>query len=236
MSGVLTLGETPAMLKLVERRTIRAMVAEQIKEHIATMGLKPGDRLPTEHSLAEQFGVSRVTLREATKGLEFVGLLESRPGRGLTVGRVDFGRMTDCLRFHSGMEGAAAEQLIDARIILETGVLAHVARNMAADPGVYERLNAINATLRQTRGLSQFIALDIAFHRLLVESSGLAPLAAFNDLIQVFFQRFRESVKTAEWKGGIEGHQQVIDALRKGEVDAASQFLRAHIESHRSRL
>jgi GntR family transcriptional repressor for pyruvate dehydrogenase complex len=224
------------MLKVVERRKIREVVAERIQEHITAMGLRPGDRLPTEHSLAAQFGVSRVSVREATKALEFLGLLESRPGRGLTVGKVDFGRMTECLRFHSGFHDVPAEQLIEARVILETGVLPHVARRMAADPAIYGHLAAVNAEIRQTRDLSRFIALDIEFHRLLVESSGLAPLAAFNDLIQAFFQRFRESVKKAEWKAGIEGHQRIIDALRAGDLETAAGELRAHIESHGNRL
>jgi GntR family transcriptional repressor for pyruvate dehydrogenase complex len=223
------------MLKLVERRKIRDIVADQIKEHITVMGLKPGDRLPTEHSLAEQLGVSRVSVREATKGLEFLGLVDSRPGRGLTVGKVDFGRMTECLRFHSGFDDAASDQLIDARVILETGVLYHVSRRMIEAPEVYDRLDAINSELRQTRDLSRFIALDIDFHRLLVESSGLAPLAAFNDLLQIFFQRFRESVKKAEWKAGVENHQQIIDSLRSGIIDAATDVLRRHIEFHKSR-
>lgn len=224
------------MLKLVERRKIRDIVAEQIKEHITVMRLKPGDRLPTEHSLAEQLGVSRVSVREATKGLEFLGLLESRPGRGLTVGKVDFGRMTECLRFHSGFKDESGDQLIDARIIVETGVLRHVSRRMARTPAVYDRLNEINAQLRQTRDLSQFITLDIDFHRLLVESSGLAPMVAFNDLVQIFFQRFRESVKRAEWKQGVDGHQRIIDSLRDGAIEAASETLRLHIDCHRGRL
>jgi DNA-binding FadR family transcriptional regulator len=223
------------MLKLVERRKIRDIVAERIKEHITVMRLKPGDRLPTEHSLAEQLGVSRVSVREATKGLEFLGILESRPGRGLTVGKVDFSRMSECLRFHAGFDDDSGDQLVDARIILETGVLRHVSRRMTKEPTVYDRLNAINGRLRQTRDLSQFIALDIDFHRLLVESSGLAPMAAFNDLVQIFFQRFRESVKRAEWKDGVDGHQKIIDSLRDGAVEVASETLCRHIECHRGR-
>lgn len=47
---------------------------------IATRSIEAGERLPSERELAEQFGVSRATLREALRALEALGLLEIRPG------------------------------------------------------------------------------------------------------------------------------------------------------------
>ncbi len=46
----------------------------------------PGDRLPTENQLAETFGISRLSVCEATKTLEFFGIIDSKSGVGLTVG------------------------------------------------------------------------------------------------------------------------------------------------------
>src|SRR5438128_2687072 len=206
------------MLDLVERRKLSDVVVDRIKDYIATNDLKPGDRLPTEHALAERFGVSRVSLREATKALGFLGILEAKPGRGLSVGRVDAETVKACLSVHPALHGVPPEQLIDTRVIIETGVVPHVARRMAADPTIYERLNAINRELSHARELRRFIELDISFHSQLVAASGLAPLTAFNDLFQVFFQRFRESVNRGEWKAGIVSHQVIIDALGKGNT------------------
>ena len=61
-------------------------MAEKLTAFITSQGLKPGDRLPTEHELAASFGVSRLSLREATKALEFLGIVEAKPGCGLSVG------------------------------------------------------------------------------------------------------------------------------------------------------
>ena len=77
------------MLETLPRRKIRDVVADRLKSYIQSENLVPGDRLPTETELAEMFGVSRLSLREATKALEFLGILESRTGVGLTVGRID---------------------------------------------------------------------------------------------------------------------------------------------------
>jgi DNA-binding GntR family transcriptional regulator len=107
---------------------------------------------------------------------------------------------------------------------------------MKQNTQLYDRLNAINAELRQARSLVRWVELDIAFHRELICASGLSPLMAFTDVLSVFFKRFRESVKKAEWSDGIESHQRIIDALKLGRVREADQELRTHIESHRERL
>lgn len=224
------------MFDLVQRRRLSDVVVERIKEYIAAHDLKPGDRLPTEQALAERFGVSRISIREATKTLGYLGILDAKPGRGLTVGRVDAGTVKACLNVHPALQGVPAEQLIDTRVIIETGVVAHVAKRMAQDPTIYERLCALNREMAQTKELACWIELDIAFHRELVEASGLTPLAAVNELLQVFFTRFRESVNQGEWKRGMEQQQRIIDALRKGNTDVATEELRDHIESHRARL
>ena len=220
----------------VERRKIREVVASRLKSYITSRGLKTGDRLPTETELAAQFGVSRLSLREATKSLEFLGIVEARPGLGLTVGQVNLDRVTEYLEFHPALQNAPSEQLIQTRIVIETGVLPYVIRQMRRDPSVYQGLQELNDRLRRARELSQWVELDIAFHRRLVESSGLSPLLAFNDLLSVFFQRFRESVKKAEWRTGIESHQRLLDALRDRKLATACNELRRHVESHRRRM
>jgi GntR family transcriptional regulator, transcriptional repressor for pyruvate dehydrogenase complex len=223
-------------LEVIERSRLSDAVARKIKQYIAAGGLAPGDRLPTEHALAEQLGVSRVSVREVTKALEFLGILEARPGRGITVGRLDMGRVSEFLGFHLAINHYPAIPLIETRIVIETGGLPYAARRMAEDPTIYDRLQGLVERFRGTRELQGWIDLDIAFHRALLEASGLGPLVAFNDLLQVFFQRFRESVKKAEWKRGIDSHQRIIDSLREQDLTAACEELRRHIESHKERV
>jgi len=224
------------MLKTVPRRKIRDVVAERLKDYIVAERLIPGDRLPTETELAERFGVSRLSLREATKALEFLGIVESKTGVGLTVGSLDLARVTGHLGFHPALHVASAEQLIETRIVLETGALPFVARRMATNDAIYGALSEIVDRFRATRQLQAWIELDIAFHRTLLEASGLSPLVAFGDLLQVFFQRFRDSVKKAQWRAAVTSHQRIIDLLRDGQVACAGEELTAHIASHKDRV
>ncbi len=110
----------------------------------------------------------------------------------------------------------------------------HVAQRMKSDPAIESRLRELVEQFRTARDLKTWVALDIQFHQTLLEASGLQPLVAFGELLHVFFQRFRESVKKGEWKTGIDSHERIVDELAKGRVTAASAELRKHIESHKS--
>jgi GntR family transcriptional regulator, transcriptional repressor for pyruvate dehydrogenase complex len=225
-----------ALFRTLPRPKIRDQAAAQIKDFIVSRQLKTGDRLPNENELAVLFGISRLSVREATKSLEFLGIIEAKTGVGLTVGQIDVARLTEHLGFHPALHGVDPIQLIETRIIIETGVLPHVARRMADDAAWFERLESIVEQSCTARDLKTWIDLDIEFHRTLLEASGLEPLVAFGDLLHVFFQRFRESVKKAEWKVGIDSHRRIIHSLAAGKVAPAVEELRTHIDSHRQRL
>lgn len=218
------------------RRKLRDQVAERIKELIATAELRPGDRLPTESELAGQLGVSRLSVREATKALEFLGIVTAKTGVGLTVGQLDVAQIVGHLGYFPALHQVEPRELIDSRVVVETGVLPFVAQRMATDPGTYDRLAALVEQFRSVRELEIWIELDIEFHRTLLELSGLTPLVAFGDLLEVFFQRFRGSVARSEWPAGIASHQRIIDDLRDQKVVQARDELRQHIESHLRRL
>jgi DNA-binding GntR family transcriptional regulator len=72
----------PSAARFDRVRRVRSFeeVVEQVRAAIASHSIEAGDRLPSERELAEQFGVSRATLREALRALEALGLLEVRPG------------------------------------------------------------------------------------------------------------------------------------------------------------
>lgn len=215
------------MLKAVGRVKIRDVVAGRLKAYIVDENLKPGDRLPTESDLAKQFGVSRLSLREATKSLEFLGILEARPGRGLSVGQVDMDRVTEYLGFHPALQDVPPRVLIDTRVVLESGVLAHVARRFAEEPSLWEGLNEINRSLGRVATIREGIELDREFHHQLIAASGLTPLTAFGELLAVFFRRFG---KHLDVEAAVRGHQTIIDALKAGDVAEADREVRTHIE------
>jgi len=224
-------------MQTITRPKMRDQVAEQIKQFIIERKLMPGDRLPTENQLAETFGISRLSVREATTTLGFLGIVESKTGVGLSVGRINMERMTKHLGFHSGLLDADPQQLIDSRVIIEIGVLPHVVRRMLDDPSIEASLREIVDQFRAAKDLKSLIEIDVRFHRSLIEASGLQPLVAFNELLTIFFQRFREAIGKVEYrKVGYENHRRLVDLLAAGKVEAASTELKRQIEDNKKRL
>lgn len=221
------------MPETVERQNLSEMVAERIKQYIIDNRLRPGDRLPTEQELADRFGVSRVSTREATKALGFLGIIDAAPRRGLVVGQVDMKRVTNYLGFHLAISDFPLSQLLDARLVIESGGLPHVMRQMQAQPDLHARLTEQADKVRLARTLDDRIAADVVFHRALLDASGIQPLLAFHDLLTIFFDRFRRSLARGDWENGCKQHQQILDDLRDGKLEKACDLMARQINFHR---
>jgi GntR family transcriptional repressor for pyruvate dehydrogenase complex len=221
------------MSETIQRRNLSEVVAERIKDYIIEHKLKPGSRLPTEQELADRFGVSRISTREATKALAFLGIIDAAPRRGLVVGQVDMKQVTNYLGFHLAISDFPRAQLLDTRLIIETGALPYVMKQMATDPMLHARLSEMGLRIAKARSLDDRIAADAAFHRALIDASGVQPLVAFHDLLTIFFDRFRRSLAAGDWESGSKQHQQILDALRDGELKRACDILTSHLEHHR---
>jgi DNA-binding GntR family transcriptional regulator len=108
-------------------------------------------------------------------------------------------------------------------------------RRMAEDPTLHGRLSASAAAVQAAPDLDERIAADAAYHRALLEASGVGPLMAFNDLLTIFFDRFRRSLESGDWDTGLRQHQEILDALRDGDLKLACDVLTRHVDYHRPR-
>ena len=94
------------MIEAIERGPVlHKEIQLRMRRFIAEQQLQPGDRLPSEETLCAQLGVGRSALREALKGLEAVGMIESRRGAGNYVAQFDPARY---------MEYFASSSLVEA--------------------------------------------------------------------------------------------------------------------------
>lgn len=219
----------------IPRERLSDVVVTRIRDYIIEHTLGEGDRLPTEHEMAELFGVSRSSVREATKALGFLGIIASAPKRGLTVGHVDMKRVTEYLGFHFSLNNYPRDQLLKTRLVLEKGALAGIMERMALDPAVYARLAALNDALDGVTTSDAFIPGDVAFHRALLECSGIEPLVAFGDVLGIFFMRFKEKVVGARegWAGGVRMHRALLEALRNRDLAGAEHIMDEHLQLYR---
>src|SRR4051794_22856687 len=79
-------------------RRLADKVADLLLETIVARGLAPGERLPSERELGEQFGVSRTVVREAVRALAAKGVVDVRTGSGLRVAAVEASAVSESMR------------------------------------------------------------------------------------------------------------------------------------------
>jgi DNA-binding FadR family transcriptional regulator len=216
----------------LRRKRLSEELTALLRNHIIDKGLKPGDPLLTEQEMMEQFGVSRSVVREATKALDFLGIISAVPSRGMVLEDFNFKSVSEYFGFHFALSDYPKSHLLKARVVVETGSLFYVMEEMKKNPDVYASLRELAEQGPDTNDSSNedWIAYDIAFHRALVDASGIAPLASFCDLLQAFFHKFRSILQGLP--GGKAAHIEIVECLRAGKLDKAIDLLRGHVRHY----
>jgi GntR family transcriptional regulator, transcriptional repressor for pyruvate dehydrogenase complex len=216
----------------LRRKRLSEELTAQLRKHIIDKGLKPGDPLLTEQEMMQQFGVSRSVVREATKALDFLGIISAVPSRGMVLDDFDFNCVSEYFGFHFALSDYPKSHLLKARLVVETGSLYYVMEEMRKKPELYSALKKLAEEGPVTNDSSRedWIEHDIAFHRALVGASGIAPLASFCDLLQAFFHKFRGRLQGLP--GGKPTHIEIVECLRAGKLDKAIDLLRGHVRHY----
>src|SRR3954470_3194386 len=100
-------------------------IADQIRAAIVGGKLTAGERLSPERELAEQFGVSRVTVRDALRSLEAMGLIEVRVGArgGAFVTAPTGSKVAQAMSDMMMMAVISPEDIVESRLIVELGTV-----------------------------------------------------------------------------------------------------------------
>ena len=213
--------------------TVSDRIAHQILNLIEAEELRPGDRLPAERDLATLLGVSRPSVREAVKTLEAQGQLHVRHGQGVFVASP---RSQKDLRAALAQQELTLGELFAMREVLEVP-----AAGWAASAGDEARIAAAAAALddmgKAIRTSSPDFALlqklDAAFHLRVVEAAGNRFLRQTLGVLQEMLATSMETTllipgRLAKSRGE---HQQILEAVRRGDSTAARRAARRHIAS-----
>ena len=211
---------------------LAAQIAGKIREAILEGRLKVDERLPTEHDLANRFGVSRPTIREALKRLAAQNLIRSRRGpTGGTFVNEPSGQearlaVANAASLLVSLGEFSLQDIAEARTELEL-----VCCRLAAS----RRTNAHLATMaeeierQRLKSLSdeEFCASDVRFHHTIVEAAGnpaldyatAGVLDSLQPAVNMVIFRFRERAKVADQ------HQRLYRALLNRDADRACEAL-----------
>ena len=220
------------MYNPVHTARLYEQIVEQIEASFLKGELKPGDKLPAERELAEQFGVSRTAIREAVKALTQKGLVEAYPGRGTYVINSTpqaVRHSLDLLVKFDGNEGTRS--LVEVREILEPEIAA-----LAAFRAKEEQINAMREAVEvmdaSLEDIDAFIEADLDFHFALAEGTQNVLIPTLTDTLVVLLREQRKQIALV--KGGMvraqEHHKKILAAILSRDAEAARQAMRAHLE------
>ncbi len=202
-------------------------VARSIAAAIAEGRYVPGDRLPSERGLADSFGVSRPTIRDAMIALEFQGLVEARQGSGVYV--TARGKPEDDV---SEAEVSALE-LTEARRLFEGEACA-----LAAAAISDEQIAALERIVRELASLAnkeEGERLEHDFHLSIAHATRNAAIVAAVEEIWTLRRQYAECgrqlrrVRLADPEGFAEDHRRVVAALRERDPKAARRVIHEHL-------
>ena len=195
-----------------KRLSLSNEVANRIVEKIRQDSFEPGSRLPSEFELAEEFGVSRGTIREAVKLLVSKDVLEIRPAKGTFV-RENPGMSEDPLglAFMQDHEKMIRD-LLDLRVLLECYAAKHAAMN--ASPEQIAHMKELADKIDEAgEDNALCTAYDIELHKCIAESSGNSAISTVLPVIRSNMEHFNSLDFERQWDTVNAGHRAIIAAI-----------------------
>src|SRR6266508_3911845 len=221
--------------RAVDRNKIYISIVDQIVEGIRSGTFKPGEVLPAERLLAEQFGVSRTSVREAIRVLEHAGVLDVRTGSGRYVSD---GALSSAslLRTRAALEGDQSPlDLVVARRAVEPlcAELAATQRNQRDLAALWRAFENHRTVVEAESDPRQ---ADIAFHLAIAEASHNTVLEVLMNQIagmmrQHTWQEFtdRSRHKPGRPQLNVEHHRAIGDAIDAKNPTHARKAMNAHL-------
>jgi GntR family transcriptional repressor for pyruvate dehydrogenase complex len=205
-------------------------------ERIALEELHPGDLMPSEAALASLLGVSRLTVREATRALVARGYLEVKKGRRPRVLSPDGTLVGDYFKASIRRDPSALLELIEVRKALEVHNAA-LAASRASRGSIATMRAAIEQMDRDPEDEDAFHAADMRFHEALAEATGNTMLRQLiEQLAEPLMVSRRRSYAGHKRSFGrldlvLDAHRAVLGAVQDRDPAAAAAAMRAHLNA-----
>ena len=221
---------TPAKpeFEAIRRSKVYEEVAKQL-ERLILKKLQPGDKLPAERELAEMFGVSRSSIRDAIRSLELVGLVEPRQGAGTVVREVSAESLVNPLTIVLARQQIS--ELLDFRKMLEPPLAARAATHASVED-VTEMEEILRRQDDKLRRGELAIEEDSEFHYNVAMASDNSVVLKVLDVLMDLLRETRERALQVEGRPqkSLAGHRRILMAIKRRDPAAAEDAMRRHIQ------
>ena len=207
-------------------------LTERLRQFMAEGHFRDGDKLPPERALAESFGVSRSSVREAIRALAEKGLLESRQGDGTYVRIPDIEPLKEAILEAVDSEGLMFDEVTEYRRIVEPGIAEIAAVRHTS--GQLDRLKIIACDQQRRLLIGENDGdLDAQFHLALAECTGnkllIDTVARLN---RIYAKGRTPELRDTPWRQfSVSSHLRIIDALERRSPEDSRKALEEHIDT-----
>jgi GntR family transcriptional repressor for pyruvate dehydrogenase complex len=221
----------------IKTKRLYEEIVEQIKQLITDGKLKPGDKLLAERDLADQFQVSRASVREAIRTLELLGVIDIRPGEGTFVRGIGADDIIRPLAMFLAVERASLLDMYEMRRIFETATA-----GLAAERATMEELDQIHTAVEHmqeqmsVKDPERGEEFDVAFHYAVAEATHNSLLTKLFKTVSEEFHKANSVARRQLYLHKPENAQKLIDqhsaiyeAIRSRSAEAASRAMLAHL-------
>lgn len=209
-------------------------IVEQVRDLINKGKLKPGDKLPPEQILAEQFGTSRPSVREALSALEILGIIEGRGGRGNFVSN-SLNTASYEQRFKELEREESPFELLEARKLVEAQIA-----GLAAQKATKEDIAAIQKSLDKIKAasndISKIMSFDREFHTNIAKAVHNAVLFSMMTFLagglkeKLWLNLKRKSLSIpSRRRKYMEEHIQILNAIKNKDSKTALNKMHDHL-------
>lgn len=222
------------MFTTIRNKKVYEHVIEQIQEMIMNGTLKKGDKLPSERELCEQLGVSRTSIREALRGMEIIGLIESRQGEGNFISDTVENNFFEPLSVMFMLNKDKPEDILELRMIIEVGAAYSAAKRVSKDQG--EELLEILSRLEMAENEKERAKIDKELHYKIAQITGnyfvINLLNSISTLMESFIKYAREVIleKIDNNSLLIKQHRKICNAIVNNNPTGAADAMREHLE------
>lgn len=223
-------------------RNLSAQAVQQVIDLIAAGKLEAGQALAPEAVLAEELGVSRLTMREAVRVLKDRGVVRVIHGRGTYVCPMDEWTDLETIIHVLGQTTSRRElgrQLIEIRRMIEVGASGLAAASRTDDDirAMRRRLEEFDSA-ESAADIEGVLMADIAFHQAIAAASGNPfLLTIMRALEEPLMRSRRETTAVAEVRSRARHHHhRIFEAIEDGDADRAKDAMRAHMTQTREDL
>jgi GntR family transcriptional repressor for pyruvate dehydrogenase complex len=232
------------MFKTARTSTITQKIIDQIRTAILKGKLKPGDILPPEKELVEQFGVSKQTLRESLRALEHMGLIDVRKGvgGGAHIVEVDIEVTKQSLANFLYFKDLSIEDLSELRKLIEPHAAFKAAEEISKENLCI--LGELNEKARENlkkKFMREMNRNEINFHRVIAQATNNPILVLIIDFVEDLLEDFKKVLKpdVAFSKSVLDAHDRIYAAICNKEPEKAAAEMHRHVqkvEKHLAKL